>query len=212
MAPIAMIYNGVWSHYVAANAPKYRPFYDLRYVHDIRPGDLDGYRAVVVPFQSHQPALARIRVAVMAVAERGGKVFVEGDASWIDDATWADRPVNNYWWVTDPNNPPAQHTDFDHPVYRGLLPRHACWHTHGIYSRIPGDARVIQRNGAGETITWERRLGAGKMLCTTLDPLVEHGVQQIRHLDHYVDNLTVWLCGKRPEGPFTIDWRIAAAA
>jgi hypothetical protein len=38
------------------------------------------------------------------------KIVVEGDSSanWLD-ATWEDRPVNNYWWVDDPNNSP---TDF----------------------------------------------------------------------------------------------------
>lgn len=35
--------------------------------------------------------------------------------------------------------------------------------------------------------------------------MVEHGIQQIRHLDHYVDKLTTWLCGETPTGPFTID-------
>lgn len=211
MAPIAMIYNGVWSHYVVARAPKYRPLYDLLYVHDVKPGDLDGYQAVVAPFQSHQGALRKLRPQIFAVLARGGKVFVEGGATWLD-AAWEDRPVNNYWWVTDPANPPAQETDFSHPVYRGLKPRHACWHTHGVYSNIPEGADIIQRNGAGEIVTWQTTAHGGALLATTLDPFVEHGVQQIRHLDHYVDNLTEWLCGVRPSGPFEIDWRVGAAA
>jgi hypothetical protein len=51
-----------------------------------------------------------------------------------------------------------------------------------------------------------------KLLVTTLDPLVEHGVQQIRHLDNYVDNLVSWLCDVRPTGRVEIDWRIGLAA
>jgi hypothetical protein len=209
MTAIAMIYNGVWSHFSVAQAPKYRDFYDLLYVHDIAPGNFDSYCAVVVPFQSHQPALKRLRPMVFEVLARGGKVFVEGDATWLD-AVWEDRPVNNYWWVSEPDNPPAQETDFSHPVYHGLTPRRACWHTHGAYTSIPADAEVIQRNGDGDVVTWQSGAYGGDLLATTLDPFVEHGVQQIRHLDHYVDNLTEWLCGVRPAGPFTVDWRIGA--
>lgn len=211
MAPIAMIYNGVWSHYAVANAPKYRALFDLLYIHDIKAGDLDAYQAVVVPFQSHQGAMKALRGEVFSVLARGGKVFVEGDSIWLD-ATWEDRPVNNYWWVTDPKNPPATQTDHNHPVYSGLIPRHACWHTHGIYAAVPESARIIQRNGAGDVVTWETSEYGGSLLVTTLDPLVEHGVQQIRHLDNYVDNLVNWLCDVRPEGRVEIDWRIGLAA
>jgi len=50
------------------------------------------------------------------------------------------------------------------------------------------------------------------MLVKMLNLLVEHGVQQIRYLDHYIDNLTCWLCGQRLEGALTIDWQIECAA
>jgi len=33
---------------------------------------------------------------------------------------------------------------------------------------------------------------------------VEHGVQQIQHLDNYSDRLTEWLCGEKPEGKFEV--------
>jgi hypothetical protein len=130
---------------------------------------------------------------------------VEGDstADWLD-AAWEDRPVNNYWWVTDPENPPISETDFSHPVYQGLSKRHACWHTHGAYTRIPAHAAVVQKKPGGDIITWEASYGEGTLLATTLDPIVEHGVQQITHLDNYVDKLTYWLCGVQPEGRFEV--------
>lgn len=207
--PIAFIHNGVWSHHVVASAPKYRPFYELVYVHDVTAERLAGFRAAVIPFQSHQKALAARKHAFYGLLARGGKLFVEGDSSpAFLDADWADRPVNNYWWVNSPDKPPVAHTDHAHPVYQGLKPRHACWHTHGVYTRVPDHAQVIQTNGAGEVITWQTHAYGGTLLATTLDPFVEHGVQQIRHLDHYVDNLTLWLCGTRPEGIVEVDWRV----
>lgn len=209
--PIAMIYNGVWSHYVVANAPKYRDLVELLYVHDLAPGALADFAAVVVPFQSHQGALATHREEVFSVLARGGKVFVEGDCSWLEEAWWEDRPLNNYWWICNPNAPPVTDTDFSHPVYRGLTPRQSGWHTHGAYTQIPSHARVIQRGREGEVVTWETHAYGGTLLVTTLDPLVEHGVQQIRHLDHYVDSLLEWLCGVRPTGSLEIDWRIPPA-
>ena len=130
-------------------------------------------------------------------------VFGDSQADWLD-ARWEDRPVDNYWWVKDPTRPPVAHTDATHPVYRGLSPRHACWHVHGVYTRIPGDSRVIQTNDRGEVITWQTHACGGTLFASTLDPIVEHGIQQIRHLDHYVDSLTAWLRGVKPEGAFTV--------
>jgi hypothetical protein len=89
-------------------------------------------------------------------------------------------------------------------VFLGLSARHSCWHVHGIYSRIPEDAQVLQTNSEGEIITWQTSRYGGTLFVSTLDPIVEHGIQQIRHLDHFVDNLTTWLCGVRPEGRFEV--------
>ena len=145
--------------------------------------------------------------------KQGKTVFVEGDstADWLD-ARWEDRPVNNYWWVENPNNPPVSVTNYDHPIYQGLTPRQACWHTHGVYTRIPEPAEVIQTNAASEVISWQTDQYGGTLFATTLDPIVEHGVQQISHLDNYVDRLTEWLSGVKPApGQMTIDRAVYGA-
>ena len=196
---IGLIFNGVWSHYALATAPKYRDLYQLLYVHDLDAAALRDLAALVIPFQSNHQALAASQHLIYDFLGAGKKVFVEGDSSstWLD-AQWEDRPVNNYWWVADPTNPPVAHTDFSHPVYQGLTPRQACWHTHGVYTRVPASADIIQTNAEGDIITWQTQEYGGTLLATTLDPIVEHGVQQITHLDHYVDRLTEWLSGVRP--------------
>ena len=202
---IGLIFNGVWSQYALATAPKYAEIYELVYVHDLPRADLTRFDALVVPFQSHQQALGQHREVLYQFLGEGKKIAVFGDStpSWID-AAWENRPVNNYWWVADPDSPPVTQTDFGHPVFRGLKPRHACWHIHGIYVRIPEHAVPLQRNDHDEVITWETRHYGGALFVSTLDPIVEHGIQQIRHLDHFVDNLTEWLCGVRPIGRFEI--------
>lgn len=199
MQNVALLFNGVWSHYVFATAPKYRDIYRLIYVHDLTDAHLAGMRALVIPFQSNQDAIAERKEVIYRFLAEGKTVFVEGDSrpDWIG-AKWEDRPVNNYWWVTDPNNPPVASTDFQHPLFRGLRPRHACWHTHGVYTHIPEQARVVQRNGEGEIISWETEQHGGLLFATTLDGIVEQGVQQITHLDNFCDNLTEWLSGVRP--------------
>ena len=198
---IGLIFNGVWSHYSFAKAPKYRGLYKLIYVYDLREESLADCCAIAIPFQSNHVALTAKKDIIYNFLAQGNKVFVEGDSStdWLD-AQWEDRPVNNYWWVTDPDNPPVSETNYDHPVYQGLKPRHACWHTHGAYTRIPEGAEVIQKNGDGEIVTWQTDRYGGVLMATTLDPIVEHGIQQITHLDNYVDRLTEWLCGVKPEG------------
>ena len=196
--PIAMIFNGVWSQYAVATAPKYRDLIELVYVHDLDRFDGAATRGIIVPFQTDHEALARHRDVLYAALARGARVAVFGDsAHWID-AHWEDRPVNNHWWVTHPERPPVAHTDFSHPLFAGLTPRQACWHHHGVYTRIPAEARVLQRTETDEVICWETQAYGGRLLAATSDPIVEHGVQQIAHLDHFVDQLVFWLCGQRP--------------
>ena len=199
MARIGLIFNGVWSHYAMATAPKYRDIYKLIYVYDLDDAALDGLEAIVIPFQSNQIALAENKAVIYNFLARGKKVFVEGDSStdWLD-ARWEDRPVNNYWWVENPDNPPVSTTDYSHPVYQGLTPRQACWHTHGAYTAVPDHAEVIQSGPDGAVISWQTHHYGGTLFATTLDPIVEHGVQQITHLDNYVDRLTEWLSGIKP--------------
>jgi len=206
MKKIGLIFNGVWSHYAFAKATKYQELYELLYVHDLTADQLAKVDALAIPFQSNHQAIAEKQELIYDFLAQGKKVFVEGDSSanWLD-AQWEDRPVNNFWWVKDPTNPPVSDTDYDHPIYRGLTPRQAFWHYHGVYTRIPGHAQVIQTNVDGEFITWETTYYGGHLLATTLDPIVEHGIQQITHLDNYCDRLTEWLIGIRPEGAFVID-------
>ncbi len=200
---IALIFNGVWSHYTFASAPKYKDIFELIYVYDLNDEKVKNFEAIVIPFQSNQKELASKKMVLFNFLAQNKKIFIEGDCSnnWLD-AIWEDRPVNNYWWVTNPNNPPIAETDYDHPIYKGLQPRHACWHTHGVYTKIPSGAKIIQKTGTGEIISWETNEYGGTLFATTLDPIVEHGIQQITHLDNYADKLVEWLCEIKPEGKF----------
>lgn len=202
---IGLIFNGVWSHYTFAKATKYSEIYELLYIHDLSKELLKKVDALVIPFQSNQKAISKHKELIYDFLASGKKIFVEGDSStnWLD-ATWEDRPVNNYWWVKDPQNPPVSDTDYSHPIYKGLSHRHAFWHFHGVYTEVPDHARVIQKNVEGDVVTWETHHYGGTLLATTLDPIVEHGVQQITHLDNYCDKLTEWLIGIKPEGEFEI--------
>jgi hypothetical protein len=205
MKKIGLLFNGVWSHYTFATAPKYKDLIEMIYIHDFDEKSLEGLEALIVPFQSNQEAISKRKDLIYDFLKQGKKVFVEGDSSmdWID-GKWEDRAVNNYWWVTDPNSPPVSDTDFSHPVYNGLTPRQSCWHTHGSYTSMPSEATAIQLKPDGEIITWETNQYGGTLMATTLDPIVEHGVQQITHLDNYVDKLINWLSGEQPEGAFEV--------
>lgn len=204
--PIGMIFNGVWSQYAVAMAPKYREFIELLYVHDLTAAQLERFDALIVPFQNDHAAIAPHRAALHALLARGGRIAVFGDSAHWLDARWEDRPVDNYWWAEHPDQPPVAHTDFTHPLFAGLTERQACWHHHGVYTRIPENARVLQRTASGDVICWETEAHGGHLLAATQDPIVEHGVQQIAHLDHFVDQLIGWLCGRRPvAGKMTVD-------
>ncbi len=207
MSKIGLIFNGVWSQYAFATAAKYSRYIDLLYVYDLNEEKLNTLDALFIPFQSNQHAVAANKALLYSFLDKGKKIFVEGDSSanWLD-AFWEDRPVNNYWWVTNPDQPPVTDTDYSHPLFNGLKPRHACWHTHGVYIKVPDHAAILQKNGKGEIITWETHAYGGTLLVTTLDPIVEHGIQQITHLDNFVDKLIGYMTGIVPEGKFEIDY------
>ncbi len=120
MKQIGLVFNGVWSQYATATSPKYRDIYELIYVHDLDYEKIRDLKALVIPFQSNQEALVRRQDALYRFLSDGKKVAVFGDSLplWID-AQWEDRPVNNYWWVENPNNPPISETNYEHPVYQG---------------------------------------------------------------------------------------------
>ena len=64
-----------------------------------------------------------------------------------------------------------------------------------MYTEIPEHGEVIQTNAEGEIISWETGHYGGKLFATTLDPIVEHGVQQITHLDQLCgsfNGVVVW--------------------
>jgi hypothetical protein len=193
-----MIYNGVWTQQVVATAPKYRALLELLYVHDLAALDLGRYRALIVPFQNDHEALARQRDKLYALLAAGGRIAVFGDSAHWLDARWVPRPLDNHWWKTHPTTPPVAHTRFDHPLFAGLSPRQAGFHHHGVYLRVPPQAEVLQRSDQGEVITWQTHEYGGVLLASTMDPIVEHGVQQLGHLDALVDQLIAWLCGVRP--------------
>jgi hypothetical protein len=203
MADIALLFNGVWSHYVFARADKYAPHYELLYKDDIARLD---HKALIVPFQTDHTHLARHRETLEAHLAKGRTIAFFGDAdlTWLG-AHWEHRPIDNSWWKHTPDRPPIIDTDRTHPLYAQLSVRHGGWHHHGVYTRVPDNAHIIQRSRAGEIVTWQAPVHQGLVFASTKDPIVEHGVQQIRHLDHYCDALTEWLCGVRPSGAFTIN-------
>ena len=201
---IGIIFTGGWAIYSFAKAEKYRNIYQLLYVYDLAWDQLEDLEALVIPFLTNQHEVAAQQEHLYRFLKAGKKIFVEGDSSsaWLN-ASWEDRPTNNYWWVSNPDKPPIARTNFNHPVYQGLTARHSCWHTHGAYTKIPQHAEVLQTAENGEIISWQTTEYGGTLFVTTLDPFVEHGIRQITHLDNYVDKLTAWLCGQTPQGEFS---------
>lgn len=204
--PVALLFNGVWSHYAVATAPKYRELVELVYVHDLARIELDAFQGLLVPFQNDHQALAAARDRLYAFLARGRRIAVFGDSAHWLEAEWASRPLDNHWWKTAPGNPPVVDTDFSHPLFATLTPRQAGFHHHGVYLGMPPAAEVLQRSRAGEVVTWRTREYGGELLASTMDPIVEHGVHQIRHLDALVDRLVWWLGGSWPAArPFALE-------
>ncbi|CAM2068329.1 hypothetical protein SCOR_23370 [Sulfidibacter corallicola] len=192
--PIGLMFNGVWSQHRFAETEPYRDNYELVYTHGLTAERLAPFEVLVVPFQSNRQALSACRHLIFDWLTDGRVLAVFGDNPGdLLPATWEDRPIDNYWWKTDPTRPPIAATDRSHPLYGGLASRHGAWHHHGVYTAVPDDAWVIQRTASGEAITWQTSAFGGTLFASTKDPIVEYGVDQIRHLDHYMTAFTEWV-------------------
>ncbi|CAM2009107.1 hypothetical protein [Acanthopleuribacter pedis] len=192
--PIGLVFNGVWSQHLFAEASEFKKAYELVYIHDLADIDLSGYQAVVVPFQSNGAAMHAHREQFLTYLAKGGFLALFGDHAdgFLPDTQWEERHVDNTWWKNRPDQPPITWTDESHPLYGELAPRHRGWHHHGVYTQIPPGARVVQKSRADEIVTWQTDQFGGLVFASTKDPIVEHGIRQIRHLHHYVQAFTNW--------------------
>jgi len=86
MKPIALLFNGVWSQYIFAKAPKYRDFYRLVYTYQLSSETLDGCASLVIPFQSNHHEISRRRAVIERFLAEGKTVVCFGNAhrDWID--------------------------------------------------------------------------------------------------------------------------------
>lgn len=205
MKKIAALYNGVWSQHLVFTSEKYAPFFEEIYIGDFPNAELSGYAALYIPFQTNFDALAEHREKVEAYLNAGGTVIVEGhgDERVFPYAKWEYAPIDQDWWLTDKTNYPATIENPAHPVFKNLSMLDANWHHHGIYTVIPDTAEVLQRGRKGEIVTWvDEKKFTGKIFATTQDCVVEMGVNQITHLDNFLDSLVYWVTGEMPQGKY----------
>ncbi|MBC8043047.1 MAG: hypothetical protein IAF08_06340 [Rhizobacter sp.] len=197
--------SGTWPPYMVFTSEKYSPFFDTVYVGDFGQCNLLDYAGLYIPFLSNLDALAEHRQKIAAYLEHGGTVIIEGngDSRIFPDAVWTPAPIDQDWWLTDKMNYPSTIENPQHPVFKNLSLPEANWHHHGIYTAIPDTAEVLQRGRKGEIVTWvdEKKL-RGKVFATTQDCVVEMGVNQITHLDKYLDALVHWVTGVMPQGKY----------
>lgn len=192
---IGLIFNGVWSQQLFVDATPFKQYYSLLYIHDLADIDLSAYHALVVPFQSHHGTLTALRGSLLTYCRQGGRLALFGDQpeDLLPGMCWAERHVDNTWWRTHPDQPPITWTDESHPLYGTLKPRQRAWHHHGVYTGVPAGARILQRSRDNEIVTWQTQAFGGLVFASTKDPLVEHGIFQIRHLDPYLNAFTTWI-------------------
>ncbi len=80
MKTIGLIFNGVWSHYSFATAPKYANIFKLIYIYDLDEAAVADLEAIVIPFQSNHNEIAKHKELLYSFLAKGKKIFVEGDS------------------------------------------------------------------------------------------------------------------------------------
>lgn len=187
LGDLAIVHNGTYSHLTIMKDPAviaYSPTW--LHIRDLAPGDLNGFRTVILADRMHPELLQAHAPEFFQVAERGGTLVVMGineAHTWLPGLTYRDAPTNFWWWSTG-EDPGIRPTSLEHEAWRFLSPKSVIWHQHGSFKidhEVTSLLELEELNDQGEwqnygSILFEDTTStAGRIIVTTLDPFFHHG-------------------------------------
>lgn len=170
---IGVVYSGVpIQRYVLAES-EYADAFDTVSIRDLasRTNDaLDGVDTLTVPYKTNQEVLRARRDRLREYVEDGGTLVAFGDAfrQWLPGAEWLPVEFDFTWWARGETLELSVLAP-EHPLFEGVSSGVYTWHYHGRFDP-PEDATPLLAAPEG-IIMYERELGDGRILATTIDPL-----------------------------------------
>lgn len=184
---LAIVHNGTYSHLTTMKDPAviaYSPIW--LHIRDLNPGDLAGFRTVILADRMHPELLQAHAAEFREVSERGDTLVVLGINevhTWLPGLSYRDAPTNFWWWSTG-EDPGIRPTASDHEAWHYLSPKSVIWHQHGSFvteHEVTSLLELEEPDGHGGwtnfgSILFEDTTStAGRIIVTTLDPIFHHG-------------------------------------
>lgn len=184
---LAIIHNGTYSHLTTMNDPAviaYSPSW--LHIRDLSPGDLDGFRTVILADRMHPDLLKAHADEFKAVARRGDTLVVLGIndvQTWLESISHRDAPTNFWWWSTG-EDPGIRPVSPGHEAWHFLSPKSVIWHQHGSFTvdhQVTSllDLEELNRDGTwsnyGSILFEDTTSTPGRIIVTSLDPFFHHG-------------------------------------
>jgi hypothetical protein len=205
---LAVIENGTYYHHEVIYGPRFRDRFDRAiYAPELREGDLDGFRAVMVADRVSPTILRQKRRLLLDYVRRGGTLIVLGENqahTWAPGVEWTFRPTNFWWWLEKGADPGHRIANSDHEIFRYVSREAVVWHYHGLLHPPPGAIPLVtiapeMGGGPDGTLLYDHpgiADGNGRLVVTTLDPFYHTG-------SHFMPAATRFLAG-------LLDWTDAA--
>lgn len=170
MSRVGLFYSGVPIQRHVLTESEYAETFESVHVRDLGNASLSGYDALVVPWKTNQEVLHEHRERLAAYAERGGTLVAFGDAfrQWLPGGTWHPVEFDYTWWARG-ETLDLEVLEPGHPLFDGAAREDYMWHYHGRFEP-PADATPLLAAPEG-VVMYERALGDGRVLATTLDPV-----------------------------------------
>ena len=209
MARIGAIYSGSKWQYDLFTSEKYRPFIsDILYVCNLPTTDLSLFDVLIVPRESNQEALLKIRQKLIQFLNKGKLLISFGEVTrpWLPYCIWEGHYPRFRYKELDKCDrgrlvtEPYRILDLKHPLFRNLEIEDLQWHFHGVF-HAPKNVQVLLKYGENSDIIYlDSSNFRGKILATTLDPDVHAGYGVIKKTQKFLDNVLKWAIAEIKSG------------
>ena len=179
----------------------YRDYLDATlYLRDLRDGDLDDFKAIVVPDFSNQDLLRAHGAKFDAYLARGGFLIVfepNRMDTWLTAAQvqWFARETEDWkWWMKPGGRMEAYQPEPLHPMAQAIPLADMCWHFFGAFRLPAGAAPILNLDDDEGCLIYDQTLpGGGRLIASTVDPHTHHGRRFMPATTRFLDRFYPWL-------------------
>jgi len=202
--PIGVVYAGLHFQHNVFTRPEYADDFELLHMQTLETTDLLKYRVLVVPRESNQEVLYRMKPQIRQFLDQGRTLVSFGEmvVPWLPEIRWQRRPVSVRYDSADPktwDKGKVQTDDLrieepEHALFEGITLNDMKWHFHGVFDPLPGQRVLLSDSQPdGAVILLDETHFAGKLLVTTLDPEEHAGFGEVTITMNFLNKCIEWI-------------------